>query len=54
MMLLIGRSYLANNADLMRGLMDNLRSDDRDSLMRENVLDCLQKLSLRSATTSFQ
>ena len=42
-----GRSYLAQNADLMRALMDNLRSEDKDSLTRENVLGCLQKLSLR-------
>ena len=43
----VGRSYLAQNPLLMRSLMDNLRADDRDSLTRENVLGCLQKLSLR-------
>ena len=43
----VGRSYLAHNADLMRALMDNLRAEDSDSLTRENVLGCLQKLSLR-------
>ncbi|KAI0215308.1 LisH domain-containing protein ARMC9 [Lamellibrachia satsuma] len=47
-----GRSYLAQNPHLMRSLMDNLRADDRDSLTRENVLGCLQKLSLRRALQS--
>ncbi|KAK2175425.1 hypothetical protein NP493_733g00009 [Ridgeia piscesae] len=47
-----GRTYLAQNPHLMRSLMDNLRADDRDSLTRENVLGCLQKLSLRRALQS--
>ena len=42
-----GRSYLATNADLMRNLMDHLRAQSTDALTRENVLGCLQKLSLR-------
>ena len=42
-----GRTYLAGNQDLFKGLMDNLRSEDRDSITREMVLGALQKLSLR-------
>lgn len=42
-----GRTYLATNPDLLRGLMDNLRAEDKDSITRENVLGALQKLSLR-------
>ncbi|WAR15604.1 ARMC9-like protein [Mya arenaria] len=42
-----GRTYLAQNQDLFKGLMDNLRSEDKDSITREMVLGALQKLSLR-------
>ncbi|XP_064642056.1 lisH domain-containing protein ARMC9-like isoform X2 [Lineus longissimus] len=42
-----GRTYLSLNSDLLRGLMSNLRSEDKDSITRENVLGALQKLSLR-------
>lgn len=42
-----GRTYLASNQDLFKGLMDNLRSEDKDSITREMVLGALQKLSLR-------
>ena len=47
-----GRSYLALNSDLMPALMDNLRSEDKDSLTREMILGALQKLSLRRALQS--
>ncbi|XP_046564710.1 lisH domain-containing protein ARMC9-like [Haliotis rubra] len=43
----VGRSYLALNSELMPSLMDNLRSEDKDSLTREMILGALQKLSLR-------
>lgn len=42
-----GRTYLAINQDLFKGLMENLRSEDKDSITREMVLGALQKLSLR-------
>ncbi|XP_053379152.1 lisH domain-containing protein ARMC9-like isoform X2 [Mercenaria mercenaria] len=42
-----GRTYLATNQDLFKGLMENLRSEDKDSITREMVLGALQKLSLR-------
>ena len=42
-----GRTYLAQNQDLFKGLMENLRSEDKDSITREMVLGALQKLSLR-------
>ncbi|KAL5017750.1 hypothetical protein ScPMuIL_005168 [Solemya velum] len=42
-----GRTYLAQNQDLFKGLMDNLRSEDKDSITREMILGALQKLSLR-------
>ena len=46
-----GRTYLAQNQDLFKGLMDNLRSEDKDSITREMVLGALQKLSLRFVFT---
>lgn len=42
-----GRTYLSQNENLLKALMDNLKADDRDSITRENVLGALQKLSLR-------
>ncbi|XP_067659253.1 lisH domain-containing protein ARMC9-like [Haliotis asinina] len=48
----VGRSYLALNSELMPSLMDNLRSEDKDSLTREMILGALQKLSLRRALQS--
>ncbi|XP_071998549.1 lisH domain-containing protein ARMC9 isoform X1 [Engystomops pustulosus] len=42
-----GRIYLGHNPHLLRSLEDTLKGEDKDSVTRENVLGCLQKLSLR-------
>ncbi|KAK3104927.1 hypothetical protein FSP39_013356 [Pinctada imbricata] len=42
-----GRTYLAQNQDLFRALLDNLHSEKEESITREMVLGALQKLSLR-------
>ena len=45
--MVIGRTYLSGNPELMSTLMDSLKRDREDNLTRENILGCLQKLSLR-------
>ncbi|XP_069830561.1 lisH domain-containing protein ARMC9 isoform X2 [Dendropsophus ebraccatus] len=42
-----GRVYLSQNPHLLRSLEETLKGEDKDSITRENVLGCLQKLSLR-------
>ncbi|XP_066458915.1 lisH domain-containing protein ARMC9 isoform X2 [Eleutherodactylus coqui] len=42
-----GRVYLSQNPHLLRSLEETLKGEDKDSVTRENVLGCLQKLSLR-------
>ncbi|CAH1773074.1 unnamed protein product [Owenia fusiformis] len=42
-----GRSYISESADHLEALTENLCSDEKDSITRENVLGALQKLSLR-------
>ena len=42
-----GRTYLAQNQDLFKTLLDNLRGEEKESVTREMVLGALQKLSLR-------
>ncbi|XP_078338791.1 lisH domain-containing protein ARMC9-like isoform X2 [Crassostrea virginica] len=42
-----GRTYLAQNQELFKALLDNLHSEERESITREMVLGALQKLSLR-------
>ena len=43
----LGRTYLAQNSDLMPALMRILQGEDKESMTREMVLGALQKLSLR-------
>ncbi|KAJ8403198.1 hypothetical protein AAFF_G00354150 [Aldrovandia affinis] len=47
-----GRAYLSQIPSLLRVLEDSLRTGDKDSVTRENVLGALQKLSLRRAQQS--
>nr|XP_055073548.1 lisH domain-containing protein ARMC9 isoform X2 [Misgurnus anguillicaudatus] len=47
-----GRMYLSQIPSLLRFLLDCLRTEERDSVTRENVLAALQKLSLRRAQQS--
>ncbi|XP_044146041.1 lisH domain-containing protein ARMC9 isoform X1 [Bufo gargarizans] len=42
-----GRVYLSQNPHLLRSLEETLKGEEKDSITRENVLGCLQKLSLR-------
>ncbi|KAM4041566.1 lisH domain-containing protein ARMC9 isoform 2-T3 [Anomaloglossus baeobatrachus] len=42
-----GRVYLSQNPHLLHSLEETLKVEDKDSVTRENVLGCLQKLSLR-------
>ncbi|KAM3932089.1 lisH domain-containing protein ARMC9 [Leptodactylus fuscus] len=42
-----GRVYLSQNPNLLHSLEEALKGEDKDSITRENVLGCLQKLSLR-------
>ncbi|XP_062594283.1 lisH domain-containing protein ARMC9-like isoform X1 [Saccostrea cucullata] len=42
-----GRTYLAQNQELFKALLDNLHSEEKESITREMVLGALQKLSLR-------
>ncbi|XP_056421533.1 lisH domain-containing protein ARMC9 isoform X2 [Hyla sarda] len=42
-----GRVYLSQNPHLLHSLEETLKREDKDSITRENVLGCLQKLSLR-------
>ncbi|XP_073531379.1 lisH domain-containing protein ARMC9 isoform X2 [Phyllobates terribilis] len=42
-----GRVYLSQNPHLLHSLEETLKGEDKDSVTRENVLGCLQKLSLR-------
>ncbi|XP_012683830.2 lisH domain-containing protein ARMC9 isoform X2 [Clupea harengus] len=44
-----GRMYLSQIPSLLKTLLDSLKSEEKDSLTRENVLGALQKLSLRRA-----
>ncbi|XP_041378217.1 lisH domain-containing protein ARMC9-like isoform X2 [Gigantopelta aegis] len=48
----VGRTYLAQNPDLMPALMRILQGEDKESMTREMVLGALQKLSLRRALQS--
>lgn len=43
---------MASNDKLLKSLVENLTSESKDSLTRENILGCLQKLSLRCGTSS--
>lgn len=45
--LTVGRTYLSQNGELLRTLVDSLKMEDDDTIARENVLGTLQKLSLR-------
>lgn len=45
--MLSGRVYLSQIPVLLKPLMEALRTEEKDSLTRENVLVALQKLSLR-------
>ncbi|XP_063298926.1 lisH domain-containing protein ARMC9 isoform X3 [Pelobates fuscus] len=47
-----GRIYLSQNPRLLHTLEDSLKSEEKDSATRENVLGTLQKLSLRSCMQS--
>ncbi|KAJ8277188.1 hypothetical protein GJAV_G00072370 [Gymnothorax javanicus] len=47
-----GRVYLSQAPSLLRTLQDTVRTEDNDSVTRENVLGALQKLSLRRAQQS--
>lgn len=42
-----GRSYLSQNVKLVQALQKTLTTEPKDSLTSENILGCLQKLSLR-------
>ncbi|KAL2089781.1 hypothetical protein ACEWY4_014469 [Coilia grayii] len=44
-----GRMYLSQIPFLLKALLDSLKTEEKDSLTRENVLGALQKLSLRRA-----
>uniref|UniRef100_A0A8C2JFY9 LisH domain-containing protein ARMC9 n=1 Tax=Cyprinus carpio TaxID=7962 RepID=A0A8C2JFY9_CYPCA len=43
-----GRMYLSQMPSLLRFLLDCLKTEEKESVTRENVLGALQKLSLRS------
>ncbi|XP_026067880.1 lisH domain-containing protein ARMC9-like isoform X1 [Carassius auratus] len=47
-----GRMYLSQIPSLLRFLLDCLKTEDKESVTRENVLGALQKLSLRRAQQS--
>uniref|UniRef100_A0A673XLV8 LisH domain-containing protein ARMC9 n=1 Tax=Salmo trutta TaxID=8032 RepID=A0A673XLV8_SALTR len=47
-----GRVYLSQVPSLLRLLIDSLRTEEKDSVSRENVLGALQKLSLRRSQQS--
>lgn len=47
-----GRMYLSMIPSLLRFLLDCLRTEEKESVTRENVLAALQKLSLRYAVLS--
>ncbi|XP_015270455.1 PREDICTED: lisH domain-containing protein ARMC9, partial [Gekko japonicus] len=47
-----GRLYLSQNLRVLRLLEERLKTEEKDSLTRENVLGALQKLSLRRAMQS--
>ncbi|XP_062868784.1 lisH domain-containing protein ARMC9 isoform X2 [Trichomycterus rosablanca] len=42
-----GRGYLSQSFSLLKLLVESLKSEEKDSVSRENVLGALQKLSLR-------
>ena len=44
---LTGRQYLSQNGNLVKSLLLNLRNGKGDAVCQENILGCLQKLSLR-------
>lgn len=46
----LGRLYLSQIPSLLRTLLDSLKTEEKDSLSRENVLGALEKLSLRYST----
>uniref|UniRef100_A0A8C8BZ08 LisH domain-containing protein ARMC9 n=1 Tax=Oncorhynchus tshawytscha TaxID=74940 RepID=A0A8C8BZ08_ONCTS len=47
-----GRVYLSQVPSLLRLLIESLRTEEKDSVSRENVLGALQKLSLRRSQQS--
>uniref|UniRef100_A0A8C1MQJ2 LisH domain-containing protein ARMC9 n=1 Tax=Cyprinus carpio TaxID=7962 RepID=A0A8C1MQJ2_CYPCA len=47
-----GRMYLSQMPSLLRFLLDCLKTEEKESVTRENVLGALQKLSLRRAQQS--
>ncbi|XP_026053634.1 lisH domain-containing protein ARMC9 isoform X2 [Carassius auratus] len=47
-----GRMYLSQIPSLLRFLLDSLKTEEKESVTRENVLAALQKLSLRRAQQS--
>ncbi|XP_053316729.1 lisH domain-containing protein ARMC9 [Spea bombifrons] len=47
-----GRVYLSQNPRLLHTLEETLKSEEKDSVSRENVLGALQKLSLRRSMQS--
>ncbi|KAA0712488.1 LisH domain-containing protein ARMC9 [Triplophysa tibetana] len=47
-----GRMYLSQIPSLLRFLVDSLRTEEKESVTRENVLAALQKLSLRRVQQS--
>ncbi|XP_076134766.1 lisH domain-containing protein ARMC9 isoform X2 [Alosa pseudoharengus] len=44
-----GRMYLSQIPSLLKILLDSMKTEEKDSLTRENLLGALQKLSLRRA-----
>jgi len=48
--LLIGRSYLAKNSELIASLITCLKTETNDMLTQDHALGCLQRLSLKSVT----
>uniref|UniRef100_A0A8C1X9P8 LisH domain-containing protein ARMC9 n=1 Tax=Cyprinus carpio TaxID=7962 RepID=A0A8C1X9P8_CYPCA len=47
-----GRMYLSQIPSLLRFLLDSLKTEEKESVTRENVLAAMQKLSLRRAQQS--
>ncbi|KAG8445016.1 hypothetical protein GDO86_009963 [Hymenochirus boettgeri] len=50
--LVYGRDYLSQNSQLLPLLQETLKAEVKDSITRDNVLDTLQKLSLRRTMQS--
>jgi hypothetical protein len=48
----IGRSYLVESAELLKVLRDQMEAESTDTMVRQNILGALQKLSLRRSVQS--